>query len=125
MSIEIIIRPSAKRRYHYDAYLGETLLCTSRIPFFDGARGLLSRGYDPGTRLNLRHQGSAHVSLRSTIGSAARLTVVENRRQRPVFNRYEPYPLKERRKAEKLTASTTRSKHQGSVTHGKEAVLAI
>ncbi|MER2268425.1 hypothetical protein [Methylobacterium oxalidis] len=122
MSIEIIITPSKRHRHHYDAYLGYTLLCTSRIPFFDGARVLLSEGHDPNTPLAMRHQGSAHASLRSTIGSAAKLTVVENGRDGPVFGAYEPYPLKEKRKAEKLSASRIKSEHQGSLTSGNGAV---
>ncbi|GLS66916.1 hypothetical protein GCM10007888_52990 [Methylobacterium oxalidis] len=58
MPIEIIIQPSSRHRHHYDAYLGSAHLCTSRIPFFDGARELLSKGYDPDAPLTMRHQGS-------------------------------------------------------------------
>ena len=114
MPIEITITPTNRHRHHYDAYIGSTLLCTSRIPFFDGARVLLSKGYDPNTPLTMRHQGSALVSLRSTIGSAAKLTVVENGRDGPVFGAYEPYPLKEKRKAEKLSASSAVTQTDGA-----------
>ncbi|WP_210250414.1 hypothetical protein, partial [Methylobacterium oxalidis] len=67
--------------------------------------------------------GSAHASLQSTIGSAAKLTVVENGRDGPTLGSYEPYPFKERRKAEKLSASRIASEHQGSLISGSGAAM--
>lgn len=123
--IELLIQPSKTKAHHYQAYLGDTVLCTSRTPFFEGARVLLSRGYDPNTGLTLRHRGAAHVSLRSTISAAAGQTVIENSREGPILGVYELYPLKERRKAEKHSAPRIKSEHQGGVTHGNEAVLGV
>ena len=125
MPIEITIQPSNRYRHQYDASVGDTFICTSRIPFFDGARVLLSMGYDPSTSLTLRNQSSAHASLKSRIGVAARQTVIENGRRGPLFGVYEPYPLREERKAERLSARRIGSVHQGSVTHGNDAVLGV
>lgn len=43
----------------------------------DAARALLAEGMDPATRLVMRHAGSPHDALASTIGTAAGLTVRE------------------------------------------------
>lgn len=86
--MEIIITPVTGRPGVYQAHYDETLLCTSRLPFFDGARVLLSQGYPADTVLTLRHAGQGYVSLRSTIGEAAKLTVIENKRFGPRFTKF-------------------------------------
>ena len=55
--------------------LSERILCTSRQPFFDGARVLLAEGVEPATVYEARHQGSTRVAMRSTVGEAAKWTV--------------------------------------------------
>jgi hypothetical protein len=42
----------------FEARLGDRLLCTSRQPFFDAARGLVAEGVDPGAMATMRHAGS-------------------------------------------------------------------
>ena len=58
-----------------------THLATSSQPFLEAARVLLDRGYDPTTRIVMRHAGSTTDSLASTIGAAAKLTVSNRRFQ--------------------------------------------
>ena len=88
--MEIIITPVTNRPGIYQAHYDETLLCTSRLPFFDGARLLLSQGYPADTALSLRHSRKDFVSLRSTIGEAAKLTVIENERVGPRITKFRP-----------------------------------
>jgi hypothetical protein len=42
-------------------------LCVSTKPFLDAARVLMAEGADPATVLQIRHDGSATVALRSTL----------------------------------------------------------
>jgi hypothetical protein len=42
---------------------GELLVANTRQPLVEGARELLARGFDPGTPLTMRHEGSAHDSF--------------------------------------------------------------
>ena len=51
----------------------------------------MKEGADPETPITLGHEGSAIVSLRSTIGQAARLTVEESETSGPRFVRYRPF----------------------------------
>jgi hypothetical protein len=77
--IEIVIAPAGNGRSAdvFTAHRGDTLLATSRTPFFDSARKLLELGADPGDLLVMRHRGSNAVSLRARVGTAARLMVHE------------------------------------------------
>ena len=51
----------------------------SRQPFLDGARVLLARGYDPGTRYNMRHARSqVQAFVTTTVGYAAGLRAVDD-----------------------------------------------
>jgi hypothetical protein len=58
----------------------------SHQPFLTAARALLASGCDPETRLEMRHDGSAHAALTSTVGAAAKLTVQGDER----FHRWKP-----------------------------------
>lgn len=60
----------------YAAVLDGRELVRSRQPFFDAARVLLGEGVPPETQLKARF-GSGAVSMRSTVGEAAKWTVVE------------------------------------------------
>jgi hypothetical protein len=60
------------------ARLDDRLLCTSRQPFLDAARVLVSEGLDPDAVLSVRHAGSAVVALSARLGVAAKLTVNES-----------------------------------------------
>src|SRR4051794_29488782 len=76
----------------YEARLDGAVVCRSRTPFFSAAHVLLKAGYAPDTVLTMIHEGADTVSLRSTLGSAAKLAVVENSREGPRFDRYQPRP---------------------------------
>jgi len=51
----------------------------------------MAEGIDPETPITMSHDGSCIVSLRSTIGQAARLTVEESERLGPRFVPYRPF----------------------------------
>jgi hypothetical protein len=51
------------------------LLAASETPFFDTARALQEEGVPPATRIEMQWADSGTVSLRSTVGEAASLTV--------------------------------------------------
>ncbi|MFE1602338.1 hypothetical protein [Methylobacterium sp. ID0610] len=73
----ITVTPASKGRY--DVRLDDrTILNSARTPFLSAARKLLSEGIDPSTPLAMRHEGSDAITLRSTVGIAAGLTVTEN-----------------------------------------------
>jgi hypothetical protein len=61
----------------------------SRQPMLDAARVLLALGVDPNTKLGMRHEGSAHIALTTTVGHAAGL-MVDKTRFRPAFRPYRP-----------------------------------
>ncbi|QRM28685.1 hypothetical protein [Microvirga sp. VF16] len=75
-TLHLTVRPVGRDRYA--ALLDSQELCRSSTPFFAAARQLLAQGRDPSTPLSMRHEGSAIVALRSTIGKAARLTIQES-----------------------------------------------
>jgi hypothetical protein len=92
-SIEIIVMP-VDRRGRFTARLGDrVILKSSRQPLLDAAR-ILAEGVAPSTRIAMRHAGANHVALRSTVGTAARLTVAErNKGNGPVFEPWKPRPF--------------------------------
>jgi len=119
--MEIIVHTTTKPNV-YEAYLGDTLLCTSRLPFFDGARVMLKLGYLSETMVNMCHKGKAYPSFVSiSLAKAAKLTVRENDEDGLRVRLYEPFPLRERN--QEVNALRCGSKPAGSVTHGNEAVL--
>jgi hypothetical protein len=62
--------------------------CSSaRPPLLAAARVLLAGGVAPDTRIAMRHAGSEHDALRSTVGKAAKLTVKETANG-PKFRRW-------------------------------------
>jgi hypothetical protein len=92
--ITIILNPIGRGRFA--AALDERVLCRSRRPFLDSARVLLAEGADPATPFAMRHAGSDYDALRSTIGQAAGLTVLEpddprDGRIYPRFARHQPW----------------------------------
>ena len=88
--IEIIITPQGAGRFM--AWLGErVILESSRQPLLDAARFLLGEGVPPDTRIAMRHEGSPHVALSSTVGKAAKLTVDEH--NGTVFAKWKPHSL--------------------------------
>jgi hypothetical protein len=85
----ITISPAGRGRYH--ARLGHRNLCTSRTPFTDAARILAKEGVSPSEPLKMSREGRDTVDLISTVGAAARLTVLENERRGPVFIAHRPF----------------------------------
>src|SRR5262249_47617787 len=85
-------RVTATRNGRFHATLNGELLTTSRQPLLDGARELLERGYDPNTRIVMRHDGSKVDALPSTIGAAAKLTVEERAHRRIRFAAWKHHP---------------------------------
>jgi hypothetical protein len=63
---------------------GRSIVKRSITPFCAAARVLLE-GADPATRLVMRHEGSPHGALRSTVGAAAKLTVAAGSTGKPIF----------------------------------------
>src|SRR5215217_6312129 len=70
-AIHITISPAGGQRFH--ARVEDRHLCTSRTPFLAAARVLMKEGADPGTPITMSHEGACTVSLRSTVGQAAKL----------------------------------------------------
>jgi hypothetical protein len=54
---------------------GRCIVERSTTPLCAAARVLLAEGLDPATKLVMRHEGSTHDALRSTVGAAAKITV--------------------------------------------------
>jgi hypothetical protein len=70
---------------------GRCIVERSTTPLCDAARVLFAEGVDPGTRIVMRHANSPHDALRSTVGAAAKLTVVDDRGGKPIFAKWSPY----------------------------------
>lgn len=90
--IVLTVRESPGRPGRFQALLGGLggrLLCTSRTPLLSAARVLLGEGVPPETILAMRHEGDDIITMRTTVGDAAKLTVVEPDRGSPRFKRWE------------------------------------
>jgi hypothetical protein len=64
---------------------GRSVVKRSATPFCAAARVLLGEGVDSAARFIMRHEGSPHDALRSTVGVAAKLTVADSSTGKPVF----------------------------------------
>jgi len=98
----ITISPAGRGRFR--SSLGSRLLCTSDTPFTCSARVLLREGVDPTMPLEMTREGSDTVDLRSTVGAAARLTVIENAHTGPVLRPYRAFPADLRRRPRNAVA---------------------
>jgi hypothetical protein len=87
----IIVDPVGHRGRSRAQLDGRVLVASSRTPFCDAARVLVAEGFDPATRIVMRHAGSATNALTATMGGAAQLTVEEGDRV-PYFRRWRPSP---------------------------------
>src|SRR4051794_31685342 len=72
----------------FAARLNGELLVSSRTPLFSAARELVRRGVRENAILAMRHEGQDYVAMTTTVGAAARLTVIENGRRGPWFGPY-------------------------------------
>jgi hypothetical protein len=70
---------------------GRSIVKRSTTPFCDAARALLAEGIKPTTTLVMRHPSSPYDALRSTVGVAAGLTVVNDNGGKPIFRKWAPY----------------------------------
>lgn len=75
--MEIVVRPSLSGRCRFEAVYAGEVLAVSRTPLLAAARELQRRGVRENAGLIMRHEGSAVVAMRSTVGAAARLSVYE------------------------------------------------
>lgn len=94
-AIEITVTPCQPHsRGRFVARLGDRVLVKStRQPLLDAARILLAEGADPAARIVMRHVGADHAALASTVGQAAKLTVVErDHGNRPVLEPWKARP---------------------------------
>jgi hypothetical protein len=66
---------------------GATLVAKSLTPLCDSARALLTTANSTYS-ITMRHTGSSHDALRTTIGHAASLAVVNDPRRGPIFVRH-------------------------------------
>jgi hypothetical protein len=74
-TISITIRSIGRGRFA--AFLGVRMLCTSETPLLSAARVLQAEGVSATTRLEMIHEGSAIVAMRTTIRAAAAYRVSE------------------------------------------------
>jgi hypothetical protein len=89
ITIMMIVIEEYKRRGRFDAYLEDgRWLCRSATPLLDASRKLLTEGLPPETPIAMRHKNSTTISLRSTIGAAAKLCVEHSQSGRPIFRKY-------------------------------------
>ena len=66
-AIRLVVASEADSTGRFTAWLestGDLLVASTRQPLVDGPRVLLAQGFDPGTPLTMRHEGSAHDSFR-------------------------------------------------------------
>jgi hypothetical protein len=89
--IQLVVRPRQGTPGIFDAYVCERLVCSSRQPLLDTARILRARKITPGTRIEMRHAGVHHVALRATVGTAAKLRVLEGKRDTVRFARWSAF----------------------------------
>jgi hypothetical protein len=79
-------RAYTKRGPWFDGKVaGRTIITRSTTPFCKAARVLLAEGAAPTTEFVMRHAGSCHDALISTIGYAAGQTVADGSVGKPVF----------------------------------------
>src|SRR5260370_1144696 len=103
---------------------GRSVVKRSTTPFCDAARVLLAEGADPAARFVMRHEGSPHDALRSTVGAAAGLTVVDNKGGKPIFTKWSPYDREETLPVASPVRETDPAAAlvSGAVAHAQEAV---
>jgi hypothetical protein len=86
--VEIVVRPCASGRGRFQAVFAGEVLCASRTPLLTAARVLRRRGISDDTPLVMRHEGSAVIAMRTTVGVAAGLRVVDSDRGMLRFRSY-------------------------------------
>lgn len=75
--IRITVEEIGLRRGLFAAHMDERTLAVSRTPLFSAARVLIDEGHSPDDEICMQHIDSATVSIKTTVGVAARLSVEE------------------------------------------------
>jgi hypothetical protein len=126
--ISIIVSEVTGRTGYYKANLlgNSTPICVSRTPLLSAARVLFSMGCRPSMKLVMRHDGSKTISLRSTIATAAALTVEETKfgpRFRPLtpISTLEASP----RKRQNRRTATTLAEHASNRSGGPQGLAGL
>jgi hypothetical protein len=90
--MDIIITPHKTKSgdWQHAAYVNGRRLCVSRAPFFAAARVLQREGFPDHVVIAMRHKGSPHESMRSTIAEAVGHRVRETETDGPVIVAYNP-----------------------------------
>jgi hypothetical protein len=96
-SITITVFPSGGRPDYWLWEAGRYLPSPpTKTPLLSAARALLEDGADPGTKIEMVHADKPDiVALRSTLGTAAGLTVQETGNA-PSFRKWQPFPGREK-----------------------------
>ena len=94
--IRIVISPAFDHRGHrlhgkFEARLDGRLICVSRQSLLESARILIAEGADPADIIAMRHAGSPHDAMTSTVGTAAKWTVREDSTVSPTFVRWKVF----------------------------------
>src|SRR5262249_1532837 len=80
-----------KYYYHYDVTInGEVIVSNAWEPCFETARALLARGITGSVTLLDRKTLKPRIIIKN-IAKAAKLTVIENRREGPRFGKWHPF----------------------------------
>lgn len=89
----VTVSPAPNRPGYFRALVEGRYLCTSRQPFLDSARVLLSEGFDPQTLLSMRHEGGKSLDgLTCTLQEASKWRVEEGQTDGPRFVKWKPFP---------------------------------
>jgi hypothetical protein len=91
--IEIVVTPVGKSRFEARLAVSGHVLGTFSAPLCGAARVLLSERIQPETEIQMRHAASDVIALRSTVGVAAGLTVVEATDGKPRFAKWMPFDM--------------------------------
>ena len=75
----VVVNLTTHGRYEARLSGDGTVLCVSTTPFFTAARKLIAAGYVPETILVMRHAGSVTYCLKSSLATAASLTVEDTK----------------------------------------------
>jgi len=88
--IDLVIYPLGRGVFRVECD-GRLICGRTDQPLLDGARVLQAEGVSQGALVSMRHAGSEHRSLTSTVGAAAKLTISETPGEGPRFAPYRPY----------------------------------
>jgi hypothetical protein len=86
----LVVYPTGAGKYSW-FIRGKLVIESSRQPFLDAARRLLSSGVSADAFLIMRHVRSHTDSFKAKIGEAAKLTVQEGEELGPRFARWKPF----------------------------------